>query len=178
MMQRCYNKNKDNFNEYGELGITVAKEWQNVDNYILSMPSIPYFYKFYDNPLDYQLDKDLLQLNIPKSNRIYSPKTSVFLSYSDNLNLAKIESHNPNEYYGIKFLTNNTYKVLIKINGTYISFGIYSNLLAALNAYNYYYSVYGSYELIPLLNKVEYMSITEVKKYLVSVNKINSLKDI
>lgn len=29
MKQRCYNKNKDRFNDYGGRGITICREWQN-----------------------------------------------------------------------------------------------------------------------------------------------------
>lgn len=170
MMDRCYNPNSESYYNYGALGVTVCDLWHNKEKYILSMPHIPYFWKFYYNPKDYSLDKDYLQLSVPTNKRIYSPETCIFLSIYDNSNLAFLQSSKNNkEYYGIQITTDNNYDVRFSIYGKRYHFGIYNNLNAALNEYNYYYSLYGNYELIPLLNKIDkYMTHEEAQQYLVS----------
>lgn len=169
MMQRCYNSNDSKFSEYGALGITESERWKTFDNYISDIYLVKNFNKFYNYPNIYQLDKDYLQLNIPKSNRIYSTSTCIFLSIYDNANLAIKESHINGELYGIRKLNNGNYKVEFSIDGAKVNFGIYTNIIAAANAYNYYYVKYSKAEYIQLINEnIEYIPIETCKKYLIS----------
>lgn len=70
-----------------------------------------------------------------------------------------------------KEISNNLYQVSFSIDGNKISFGTYSNILVAANAYNYYYKLYSKAELVQLLNEnIEYMSFEEIQKYLISTN--------
>ena len=41
MMQRCYNKNNPNYNSYGAIGVTVCKEWHNIENFIMQSTFVP-----------------------------------------------------------------------------------------------------------------------------------------
>lgn len=169
MMQRCYNKNSSSYNIYGAIGVTVCEYWHNFENYLLSMPSIPYFFKFYNNPHNYALDKDYLQQNIPKEKRIYSPETCIFLSYIDNSNLSAIHDKENTGLYGIREKENGNYSVAFSIDGIKYSFGTYSNLNAAITEYDYYYNLFGLFDKIPLYNNVPItMTHEQAQQYLVS----------
>lgn len=170
MMYRCYNNKDESYSKYGAIGVSVCERWHDMNNYILDMPHIPYFWKFYREPNRYNLDKDYLQSNIPRSKRIYSPETCMFLSIGDNTNLSIKEKLN-SEYYGIKEFEGN-FQIVFSIDGAKYYFGTYSNFLAALNDYNYYYSIYGDFELVPLFNEnIIYMSHEEAQKYLLTNTK-------
>ena len=172
MMQRCYNVNDKKYPEYGGLGVTVCDRWKIVDNYISDMMLVENFIYFYNNPQKYQLDKDYLQMHIPKNQRIYGPGRCIFLSIYDNANLAIKETHINGELYGVKELDSGNYQVTFSVDGSKISLGVYSNKIAAANAYNYYYTHYSKAQLVQLLNEnIEYMSFDETQKYLIkSVN--------
>ena len=165
MMSRCYNEKAPHYSEYGALGVKVCNRWHNLENYLSDIYLVDNFIKFYQNPTKYQLDKDYKQLSIPKCYRIYDVSRCIFISIYDNANLAIMEKHDPKEFYGIKRIGNN-FQVVFSIDGSKFNFGIYSNIIAAANAYNYYYLMYSKAECIQLLNNVEYMPFEETQKYL------------
>lgn len=166
MMQRCYNKNDSKYPEYGAIGVTVSDRWKIFDNYLSDIFLVENFIKFYNFPNQYQLDKDYYQLNIPKSERIYGPGRCIFLSVYDNANLAIKEKHINGDFYGIKTLSNRNFQVEFSIDGSKKNFGIYTNIIAAANMYNYYYLQYSKAELVQLLNDVEYMPVEQCQNYL------------
>lgn len=168
MMQRCYNPNNEAYNEYGGIGVTVDKMWQNFDCFLITVRLIKNYNKFYFDPINYHIDKDYLQQNIPNGKRVYSPYTCVFLSNVDNSNLAMLE-HRTDEIFGVKEIGNNRYMVEFSINGKKKSFGVYDDMLAAAVAYNYYYIQFANFKSIPLLNKnlKSYMSFEEAQKHLI-----------
>lgn len=84
IMARCYNKNDTCYSRYGAIGVSVCDYWKNFDNFLYSIQFIPNYSKFYDDPFNYQIDKDFLQQNIPIENRVYSPETCIFLTISEN----------------------------------------------------------------------------------------------
>lgn len=171
MMQRCYNINDKKYSEYGSLGVKVCDRWKNFDNFVSDVMLLENFIYFYNYPNLYQLDKDYLQFNLPKSERVYGPGKCIFLSIYDNANLAIMENHTKGSFYGVSEISNNLYLLSFSIDGNKISFGTYSNILAAANAYNYYYKLYSKAKLVQLLNEnIEYMSFEETKKYLISTN--------
>lgn len=169
MMNRCYSEKDPQYGYYGAIGITVCEEWKNRDIFLKTIREIPQFDKYYNNPYGYQLDKDYLQLNIPKNLRIYSKETCMFLSNEDNSNLSIIERNvnNPNKpYYGVEIQECDTFRVVIHVNGVRKEIGTFSNIIAAANAFNYYQLEYHQYELVPLLNDVPYvMTPYEFYKY-------------
>lgn len=168
MMQRCYNKNSAKYNDYGGIGVTIDPVWHNFDNYLSDILLVENFNKFYNNPVLYDLDKDYYQQHLPKNQRSYGPGKCIFLSIYDNSNLAIKEKHNDDSFYGVKILGNGNFLVEFSIDGSKYNFGVYNNIIAAANAYNYYYKKYSKAEFIQLLNdNVEFMPMDEVNKYLV-----------
>ena len=169
MISRCNNNKSNAYINYGLIGVSVCKRWLELDNFLDDAKYIDGFDKFYNRPFLYELDKDYKQINIPKSQRIYSKETCTFLYYMDNLNLKTIEYKRDNnlssEYFGIMKTKQNTYKCQIMINGTSFKLGIFDNEIAAANAFNNAVLLYKNYELVPLLNDVPYMSPQEITSH-------------
>ena len=172
-MQRCYNPNDNHYPDYGKIGVTVCDRWKDVNNYISDVMLLENFNYFYNFPMYYHLDKDYHQQNIPKSQRIYGPGTCIFLSIYDNSNLAIKEKHKDGSLYGVKKLSDDKYLVSFSVDGNKTNFGIYSNEMAAANAYNYYYKMYTKAQLVHLLNEIiKYMPFEETQKYLITNRQI------
>lgn len=175
MMSRCYNKKDANYCTYGAIGVKVDEYWHNFDNYISSLPLLPGYIDFYNDPSNYHLDKDYLQFDKDPSERIYSPTTCLFLSMYDNDNLLMIdnEADNSFHYYGVRE-TKSGYLVSFSIDGIKYNFGKYSDFIVALNEYNYYYNKYSKAQVVPLLNlNIPYISHEDAQKYLVSKSTAN-----
>ena len=167
MMWRCYNKSHKEYYAYGAIGVSVSEEWHDFETFYNDCKSLLQYDKFYNDPYNYQLDKDYLQLHIPKCNRIYSKETCVFLSNRDNTNLRAIENKMNNtltsEYYGVTKMKN-VYVMGITINSQKIQIR-FNNEIAAANAYNYWFEREHLYELVRLHNDVPYMSVQEFMSY-------------
>lgn len=169
MMDRCYNPNNKRYQHYGQIGVTVDPYWHDFENFLKTIPCVYGYEKFYNNPEKYQLDKDYFQNHIPKEKRTYSIYNCIFLSVTDNANLAILEKHDFNEFYGVRKI-NNKYHVLFSVNGERKTYGVYNDPIAAANEYNYYYKMYSDYELVPLFNfNVPYMSHEEAQQYLANI---------
>lgn len=169
MIRRCYDNKTDNFSSYGNLGISVCDRWLSRDNFLADLPFIPQYNKWCRFPTLYQLDKDYLQLDIPKNQRIYSLETCMFLHANDNKNLRTIEFRNDNntlsKYYGVTIETDKTYGVQMTVGNTPIYFGTFNNEVVAASVFNYWQEYYHRYELVPLLNNVPYIPPNEFIKY-------------
>ena len=176
MMARCYDNRYQFYINYGAIGVTVCDRWKdNIDNFLNDAKNLFNYESYFWKPYLYTLDKDWKSFNngIPKSERVYSPETCVWLHYMDNSNLARIEARArgeiTSEYFGILKSGGKTkdpiFIVNFNANGNQINIGSYSNIIAAANAYNYYYLQYHTYEFIPLINDVPYMPPDEFMKY-------------
>lgn len=169
MIRRCYDNKMDNFQSYGNIGILVCDRWLNRENFLNDLPMVYQYEKWCRFPTMYQLDKDYLQLNIPKNIRIYSPETCILLHCNDNKNLRTIEFKNNNStltnYYGLMVGGDNTFGVQMSIGNANLYLGSYNNEIAAANVFNYWQKYYHRYDIIPLLNDVKYMSPNEFIKY-------------
>ena len=169
MIRRCYDTNVDNFISYGSIGIKVCDRWLLRDNFLADLPFVPQYDKWCRFPTVYQLDKDYLQLNVPKNERIYSLETCMFLHANDNKNLRTIELRNNNTtlsaYYGVTIETAKTYGVQMNIGNAPVYFGTFSDEIVAASVFNYWQEYFHRYELIPLINNVPYMSPDEFIKY-------------
>lgn len=162
MLNRCYNKLDKDYSRYGALGITVDARWFNFNNFYQDAKLLIGYNNKCIYPSMYCLDKDYLQQNIPKSNRIYSKNTCVWLSKYDNIILMNRENSN-SKYFGVTE-TKNGY--LSRYSN--ITIGVFSNIIAAANAYNYYYTLHfqnDPFRSVFLLNNVPYMSPDEFIKY-------------
>lgn len=171
MIKRCTNKNASNYKFYGGIGVTVCNEWMDFNNFSKTICMVEQYEKWCRFPTLYNLDKDYLQLSIPKNMRIYSPKTCIFLYYIDNINLAKIEykqnyqNNISSKYFGVHQETNSTYSVSISVNNTSIYLGTFDDEIVAANVFNHFQEYYHNYELVPLLNKVPYIPPEEFIKH-------------
>ena len=168
MMERCYKPSTSSYKNYGALGVKVCDQWQTLEGFLGTINTVQFYDKFYRAPHCYVLDKDLKQFNIPKNQRVYSPETCIFLSYIDNDNLAIKEKHQPGEYYGIRE-KDGKYTVIFSVYGKRVIFGTYSDLIAAINEYHYYYFLFATWEIVPLVNDgVPFMTHLQAQKYLIS----------
>ena len=171
LKSRCLNPTVYRYDDYGGAGVKIADEWLDFDTFYNDCKSIPQFEKYYNNPLDYQIDKDYLQMSIPKQNRIYSKSTCMFLHYFDNENIRAIEYARDNadklasKYFGVYPATDKTYRVQFKCRNKQISIGTFSNEIAAASAFNYWHRYYHAYELVPLFNDIDEMPPEEFVKY-------------
>ena len=96
MLKRCYDeKFQERCPTYKS--VTVYNEWLNFQN----------FSKWYEDNypkiegVNFDLDKDLLQLNV--ENKIYSPKTCIFLPQNVNKFLTNKQSTNTSGYIGVSW---------------------------------------------------------------------------
>ena len=73
------------------------------------------------------------------------------------------------KYYGVELVkkcVSVRYDVRFTVNNTLIRPGVFSNIIAAASCYNYWYRYFHAYEIIPLLNDLEYeMPPSEFIKY-------------
>lgn len=165
MIGRCYGVGKPFYTAYGGIGVKVADEWHCFANFQQDAKYLYNYENFINNPAHYELDKDYLQQNIPKPQRIYSKQTCVFLLDIDNNNLHALENNMLNQdsmsskYIGISRCRDKTmnYEAIIRLNGKKFRIGTFINEIAAANAYNYYFDKFVKYELVRLHNDVPYM---------------------
>lgn len=127
IMSRCYDYNVTQLNQPTYKNVTVCEEWHNYQN----------FAKWYDENypkhiknIRFDIDKDLLQENI--NNKIYSPKTCIFLPKKVNIFISKKYT---NENIGIQII-NKKYRAILLDYETekYVNFGTYKTLKDAQKA--------------------------------------------
>lgn len=84
MIERCYRSEADNYYLYGGTGVRVDNRWFNYSNFFYDFIKLPGYdeSKYLNKKL--ALDKDKLQWNIPKSQRVYSKDTCCLLSPAEN----------------------------------------------------------------------------------------------
>lgn len=125
MMSRCYLKKNPNYQYYGATGVTVAKEWHNVENFINDM------YPTYREGLS--IDKDTICKKLDINPHIYSKETCIWTTKSIQVRVTKkIHSHNTSGYRGVSFLKKiKRYSAQIKVNGKTIRLGVYDTALEA-----------------------------------------------
>ena len=119
ILQRCYNPNSVNYQNYGDKGVTVTPEWYNFSN----------FKKwFLDNVYDIGneilvVDKDILVPN----NKIYSADTCLLVPISFNSTFAGLNEYSRKSKKkstgkgGISRMDNGTYQLSI-FNTTFSNF--------------------------------------------------------
>ncbi|WP_461311102.1 hypothetical protein [Bacillus altitudinis] len=84
MLERCYDENSPQFQDYGAKGVTVCERWHCFANFVKDFTFIDGFEPdlFADRKIF--LDKDLKQKGIPKSEMVYSLNTCTFVSQAVN----------------------------------------------------------------------------------------------
>lgn len=93
MISRCYNKLDPAYEFYGGIGVSVDPRWFDFSVFVKDIKSIDGYQSMINDPINYAIDKDLKQLQIPKEQRIYSKDTCTFITKSDN---SKIRCYEPN----------------------------------------------------------------------------------
>ena len=140
IIERCYNKNSKSYDMYGLIGIRVDPRWLCYENFLNDLQYITGFSEYLANQNidNYELDKDLLQQNIPKEQRIYSKDTCYFISKHQNIQLMAKDNKNncSSKYYGVYKTKYNTYQSTIMVNGKKHFIGTFKNEIDAAYAYN------------------------------------------
>ena len=160
MIKRCYNTKAQNYPYYGGRGVTVDLRWRCYEYFYNDLPLIQGYDLWKNNPYDYQIDKDILQPDIPDNMKVYSLNTCIFVSKLQNaLDMNIRKNINKSGYIGVKINDINKYSV--EICKEY--FGTFDDIIAAANEYNYIATAKGYSP--EYLNKVPYMSHIEVLQH-------------
>lgn len=166
MINRCYNKLDYDYHLYGGIGITVEESWFNFTTFLNDVKLLPGYENKLKYPTIYQLDKDYLQLDIPKSQRIYSKNTCMWISKHDNIMIMNRENPNVSEYYGVIFKDG---AYCTKINNKI--YGRFTTAEAAANLFNHIYpALKNEFNNIMILNNVRYIPFEELSKYTINKN--------
>ena len=146
MIRRCYKENDKSYKMYGGAGVTVHPDWLNLNTFIHDIKQLENYQEWKNNPGMYQLDKDLLQMHLPKSQKVYSKDTCKFVLKMDNFKYRceEILVRNGRKYYGISSTIHNTYKAHVQVNGIKTYIGTFDDLIAAANARDWWAKYYGS----------------------------------
>lgn len=140
MIRRCVNEEHKSWNTYGGAGIRIDPRWYNLDNFLGDIPWLPGFDEWVKNP-DWQLDKDIKQKNLPKSERMYSRDTCIFVSPLQNGNNREIK---PNTTFGYGVHQDNdayaftTYRCRFTHNGVKYDYGRYTDKESAQAVADWY----------------------------------------
>lgn len=107
----------------------LSEEWKNFDNFYYDAQRLPGWQFKIMNPLAFQIDKDLLQINIDGP-KYYARNTCVWLD--NNTNLAIANGLPVSIYYNSIYAINNVF--FVKSSYGYFSYGPYFSLYDALQA--------------------------------------------
>ena len=172
MIHRCSNSPA-----YAGRGVKICEEWYNFEIFKKDIINLPGWQYKLNDPLNYDLDKDLFQFNLPHNKRVYSKNTCIWLHKSLNTILANTQCLNVNVYYNHIYEINNVFYIKTDIPN-YFNFGPFFDLNSTINMLNYCYASLG----IPMQNPIIYnqyypmnikqiMNATEDRKILCSVIK-------
>ena len=153
MMERCYNNNLPNYKSYGAKGVTVAPEWHDFNIFERDVINIPGWVNKFNDPVNYNLDKDLLQYFLPHSMRVYSKDTCIWLNRMINQRLMINGANVVNVFYNSIYQVDNLYYVKT-LTSELLNYGPFDSLDAAINMLNYCYSSIGLYQLLIPINNV------------------------
>lgn len=125
MKQRCYNKNKDSYINYGARGITVCDDWKD-DFTAFESWAISNGYQ------------DTLTIDRINSNGNYEPSNCRWTTADvQSANTRKLVKHNKSGYRGVSW-TGAKWEVSIQIKGITTKIGYYTDILQAAKAYDTY----------------------------------------
>lgn len=125
MMDRCYNNKQPTYK-----GCTVCEEWCNFQKFSKWLNE-----NYYDIIGERMcLDKDILH----KGNKIYEPKSCMFVPNAINILFVRNEEHRNGTPIGVR-IKNNKYEASCNDNnGTHRYLGVYLDAHEAFNAYKEY----------------------------------------
>ena len=134
-------------------------------NFIKDAYNLPGFENKIKDPSNYHLDKDILQANVPKSERIYSKYTCQFIHITDNTAMKAIDHHDKSKYYGVRKISNSSYEARIVVDCKEYTLGTFDTEEMAAAAYNNARLYLSKNNMIKLLNDVKYIPPDELIKY-------------
>lgn len=173
MISRCYNPDDKDYPLYGGIGVTVDSRWLCFENYYYDIHQLDGYSNYIESPRTYQLDKDMLQKDTPKENRVYSKNTCKWISRRDNIIQRALDGNYKNKYHGV-YENHGYYYSTVLVNGNKINVGKFTTPEMAANAHNYYLSSIG----LEPINNVEYIPPEEFSKdnllMKIMVHKINN----
>ena len=153
MMERCYNSECSGYKSYGAKGVTVAPEWHDFNIFERDVINIPGWVNKFNDPVNYNLDKDLLQYFLPHSMRVYSKDTCIWLNRMINQRLMINGANVVNVFYNSIYQVDNLYYVKT-LTSELLNYGPFDSLDAAINMLNYCYSSIGLYQLVIPINNI------------------------
>lgn len=165
IINRCYNKKNDRYKNYGAKGITVCDRWKCFEYFLEDLPKIQGYEYWNESPEKYNIDKDILQQDVPDNQKIYSLETCVFTSITQNSleMLQRRYSNKPNMF------SENIYdRYYVRVSGD--PYGTYTNNIAAANIYNHV-ARYRGYPEEYLIHNIPYMDRLECCNYRLSYGK-------
>jgi hypothetical protein len=162
MIFRCYNiKHLEKYPTY--IGCTVCEEWHNFQNF-----AEWYNENYYEIPNEMMhLDKDILS----KGNKIYSPKTCVFVPQSINLLFVKANKNRGDMPIGVSYnKDSNKYQAEYRYKNNKIYLGKYNNKYDAFNVYKKYKESYIKEIAKEYKNKIPSNLYQAMINYIVDIN--------
>lgn len=169
MISRCYNINDTAYTYYGAKGVTVCKRWHYFEYFLEDLSYIPGYNLWIQYPNQYELDKDMLQMNLPEYLKVYSLETCCFIEKSYNSRYAaryqnQFDDRRISKYVGVtKDKGKPSFRSVAVINGRKYNFGSYETEEAAANMYNHITSYYYPNIDPKFLNNVSYMTMNEIQ---------------
>ena len=162
MLSRCYNPYDKSYMSYGALGVRVDERWFNFGNFLDDIKELNGYNEWLKNDISYELDKDKLQVGIPKHMMVYSKYTCIFIPVTENMDMMLENIHNNSSrlYYGVTPTPAGNYQSRIKVIYEK-QIGTFSSEDAAANAYNYWAEILHSSR----RNDAPYMPPEEWMKY-------------
>ena len=133
MLSRCYNPQDKMYQYYGGANVTVDPSWHCFATFFEDIKHLSGYERKVQEPNKFKLDKDFLQLNIPKSYRKYSKDTCLWVSIYENAMIEGVEN-NQSGYYGVVYASNYWYTRVYHEN-----FGRFKTKEEAANLFNYIY---------------------------------------
>ena len=116
MISRCYNPKDIMYYAYGEIGVRVDHRWLCFEYFLEDFRRMENYDKWLNGkPREYELDKDLLQLNVPHGHRRYFKDGCCIISKKDNISLKFLQE--VKSYTGVVPTGYGTYRAKI-YNGT------------------------------------------------------------
>jgi hypothetical protein len=162
MIARCYNPNNQDYCRYGAIGVSVCERWLCYTNFVEDVKLLPGYLEMINNKnIIYNLDKDILQQNVPPNKRVYSPTTCMFVPSYMNSEQVALDHYNDhaNNYHNVYKNKQSYYNVTIRINNITKRIGRYEDEIVAANHANHARKIYG----LPILNiNIPYIPPEEV----------------
>ena len=154
---RCCDPNNTFYPYYGGIGVKVCERWHCFEYFLLDVVNLSGYDLWKARPGEYELDKDILQQNVPDNQKMYSPSTCIFVRKIDNI----MERHyrksvNSTGYMGV-FTNRNNDGYYVLVNS--INYGTYPTAEIAAALYN---QISQNLNGVAPRNNVPYMPINEI----------------